>query len=140
MNWYKDLRQVQGSSCIFGVLCSGMKLESPPAEVAKEGSMTSSRSSSLLVRVPLFDHLTRLGLVPNVLSLEKIGNGRKTNYLLLLYMELFSGKNGLQEWLEVLSVSRDRPLTPECWSSGFWAGSGRKSQLLEICQLSIRDI
>lgn len=60
--------------------------------------------------------------MPNVLNLEKIGNGRKKSYQLLLYIEVFSGKNVLQEWLEVLSVTRDRLLSPECWSSGFWAG------------------
>jgi hypothetical protein len=58
-----------------GVLCSGMKLDSPPAADAKEGSMTSSCSTSLIFRVPFLDHLTRFGLVPNVLNLEQTGDG-----------------------------------------------------------------
>lgn len=51
-------------------------------------------------------------------------------------MEVFSGKNVLQEWLGILSVSRDSLLPPECWSSGFLAGKAVAE--LEICQIQVK--
>jgi hypothetical protein len=116
-----------------------MKLESPPAADAEEGSMTSSRSPSLIFRIPflIIPHLTRHKVRPprfSFLHSEKIGGKPQIKSILIIHGG-FSREDCALKGFETLAVSRDGPRSPECWSSGFL--TGKPVAQLEICQMQI---